>query len=515
MYDINRLTNSLHPLENKVLSVLNKHTNFFEIVKVTGLKDIEVMRALQWLQNKEIIALKEDVKELITLDSNGLNYLESGLPEKRFLESIESKKLNLDEIKDAAKLNQSEIGISLGVLKSKVAIQVDKDNKTNQLIVKITDQGKRLLNKESLEEIFLQKDFPLEFKSLNEEELFAYQNLKKRKNIIKTDIKKIRTAMLTELGKKIINRVVIGKSVVDRVTSSMLKDGSWKGKDFRGYDLKSDVPRIFGGKRHFVNKSIEYVKQIWTELGFKEMTGPILNTSFWNFDSLFVPQDHPAREMQDTFFIKSPHKGKIVDTKLMKKVKAMHEHGGKLDSTGWQYQWDEEEAKKNIMRTHTTILSAKTLAQLRKDDWPAKYFAVGKCFRNETLDWKHLFEFNQVEGIVVDPDANFRNHIGYLREFFRKLGFPHARFRPAYFPYTEMSLEIDVFHPIHKEWIELGGTGIFRPEVVEPLLGEAVPVLAWGPGFDRIIMDYYKIADMRELYKNDIKQLREMKAWLR
>ena len=146
---------------------------------------------------------------------------------------------------------------------------------------------------------------------------------------------------------------------------------------------------------------------------------------------------------------------------------------------------------------------------------PAKYFAIGRVFRNEALDWKHLFEFNQVEGIVVDPDANFKNLIGYLKEFFAKLGFEKARFRPGYFPYTEMSIEIDVLHPERKQWVELGGAGIFRPEVVEPLLGEPIPVLAWGPGFDRIIMDYYKVMDIRDLYGNDVKQMREMKVWMR
>jgi len=95
------------------------------------------------------------------------------------------------------------------------------------------------------------------------------------------------------------------------------------------------------------------------------------------------------------------------------------------------------------------------------------------------------------------------------------MGFDKIRFRPAYFPYVSQSTEIDVFHPEKKEWIELGGAGIFRPEVVIPILGKDIPVLAWGPGFDRIILDYYKIQDIRVLYKNDIKYLREMKSWIK
>ena len=146
---------------------------------------------------------------------------------------------------------------------------------------------------------------------------------------------------------------------------------------------------------------------------------------------------------------------------------------------------------------------------------PVKYFAVGKCFRNETVDWSHGFEFNQTEGIVVDRNANFRHLLGYLKEFFRKMGFENIRFTPSYFPYTEPSVEIHVFHNEKKIWLELGGAGIFRPEVVIPLFGEYIPVLAWGPGLDRTIMDYYNIKDLREMYRNDVKDLREKKGWLK
>ena len=122
---------------------------------------------------------------------------------------------------------------------------------------------------------------------------------------------------------------------------------------------------------------------------------------------------------------------------------------------------------------------------------------------------------HQAEGIVIDENANMRHLIGYLKEFFRKMGFDKVRARPAYFPYTEPSMEIDVFHPVHKKWVELGGSGIFRPEVTVPLIGKDIPVLAWGLGVSRIIPDYYGITDIRDLFRNDLKQLREIKAWLK
>ena len=241
------------------------------------------------------------------------------------------------------------------------------------------------------------------------------------------------------------------------------------------------------------------------------MDGNLIETAFWNFDTLFTAQDHSAREMQDSFYIKKM-KGKLPDKKLIEKIKQAHEKGIS-GSKGWQYEWQEEEAKKIVMRTHGTALSARTLANLNSKEIPAKYFAIGKVFRNETIDWSHGIEFYQTEGIVIDPNANFRHLLGYIKEFYKKMGFEKIRFRPSYFPYTEPSVEIDAFHPERKIWLELGGAGIFRPEVVIPLLGKNIPVLAWGQGLDRIIMDFYKIQDLREMYSNDIKSLRTKKLW--
>ncbi|MDP2629031.1 MAG: phenylalanine--tRNA ligase subunit alpha, partial [Nanoarchaeota archaeon] len=182
----------------------------------------------------------------------------------------------------------------------------------------------------------------------------------------------------------------------------------------------------------------------------------------------------------------------------------------------WQYSWDQESAKSVVLRTHTTCLSAKALSKLDiKKDLPAKFFSIGKTFRNETDDWSHGFEFNQTEGIVIDENANFRHLLGYLKEFFKKMGFDNIRFSPAYFPYTEPSVEINWYHPEKKKWLELGGAGMFRPELTIPLLGKHIPVLAWGPGFDRIIMDYYKILDLRQMYENNISDLRKKKAWVK
>jgi phenylalanyl-tRNA synthetase alpha chain len=300
--------------------------------------------------------------------------------------------------------------------------------------------------------------------------------------------------------------------LIEKLTSKMIRAGNWKGKKFRTYDITSPVPKIYGGKRHFVNQATDYAKKVWLDMGFKEMTGDYCATSFWNFDALFTPQDHPARDIQDTFFIKGV-KGKLPEKKIVDGVKKAHE-GGIIGSIGWNYKWDEECAKAICLRPHTTTLSAKTLKKVAENkEFPTKYFALGKCFRNETVDWSHGFEFDQTEGIVIDENANFRQLIGYLTQFYKKMGYEKVRIRPHYFPYTEPSVEIDVWHSERKCWIETGGAGMFRPEVTIPFFGKHVPVLAWGQGFSRIIMEYFGVKDLRDMHKNNLTKSREMRFW--
>ncbi len=140
----------------------------------------------------------------------------------------------------------------------------------------------------------------------------------------------------------------------------------------------------------------------------------------------------------------------------------------------------------------------------------AKYFCVGRVYRNEVVDFKHLAEFYQIEGIVLWEKATFADLLGLLREFYRKLGFEKIRFRPSYFPYTEPSLEVEVYFEQKKAWLELGGAGIFRPEVCLPLWGK-YPVLAWGLSLERPIMLANDVEDIRSFYKNDLAWLRDFK----
>jgi phenylalanyl-tRNA synthetase alpha chain len=506
------IISKLHPLEKAIIPILKDGISYIDIIEKSGLKDVEVMRALQWLSNKEIIKLEETKEDLIELDINGKLYSKEGLPELRFLKVLsETESKTQEEIIKEANLNPQEFGVSIGTLKKKVAIL--SENSIKGITLKRTMQGTKLIQKESLEEQFLKKDFPISLNSLAPEEKFAYDNLIQRKQILKKDTKKTITITVTEICREIQkNTDSLSKEYTDNLTHSMISSGKWKNAEFRHYDIKINVPKISGAKRHFVKQSIDYIKRVWLDMGFKEMEGNMVQSSFWDLDSLFVPQDHPARTMQDTFYIENPKTAKLPKG-ITEKVKAIHENGGDTCSKGWGGNWSTKEASLNMLRTHTTVLSAQTISKLKPNDLPAKFFSVNKVFRNEALTWKHLFEFHQVEGIVIDPNASLKHLKGYLREFYNKLGFEKVRMRPAHFPYTEPSLEVDVFHPEKKEWIELGGAGIFRPEVTKTLMGIDVPVLAWGQGLERGIMDFYKFKDIRHLYNNDLKIIKETKVW--
>lgn len=509
--DIDKLLCSLHPLERKVLPAIARFSSISDLAKRTQLKEVEVMRALQWLENRGMLCLEEAVKEVALIDKNGIAYAKEGLPERRFLNALQDRQLSLGEIASKARLSKEELSVSLGALKSKAAIEIKKGK---EILVSLTDNGKALLVKELPEERFLKKEFPVDMVCLSDDEKYAVGSMKDRRGIIRLELRREKAPKLTALGREVMVKNLDSVAVVEKLTPQMLKDGSWENSQFRYYDVGINVPGIYAGKRHFVSQATSYIKKIWLDMGFKEMEGSMVQTSFWDLDALFVPQDHPARDMQDTFYIKNPPKGNL-PSGLVEKVSSTHENGWTTGSKGWQYRWSGDIARDNLLRTHTTVLSARTIANLKKSDLPAKFFSVGKVFRNETLSWKHLFEFIQVEGIVVDPDANFRNLQGYLKEFFAKMGFTDVRIRPGHFPYTEPSAEVDVWHPKKKQWVELGGSGIFRPEVVKPLLGFECPVLAWGLGMERTIMDYYGLSDIRDIYSNDLKMLREIRAWVK
>ena len=501
----------LSPIERATLPKLSSNFSDLEdVMKKTSQDKTTVLRAVGFLKNKGLVETESSEKDVVILGILGIYYLKKELPERALLNKLAEKKtILISEIRNICGLNDNEAKIALGMLKKKALVDIKQGK------LSLSAKPAEITNK-MLEELFIEK-LPIELDLMEAQDKLALQKLKLRKDIVKIEKQKKVNVRLTKLGER-ISLMDLEKDMIEQLTPKMIKQNNWKGKKFRRYDLSLPVPRVYGGKRHFVNQAIDYAKSIWLEMGFKEMTGGKVETGFWVFDSLFTAQDHPVREMQDTFYLKGvegklPERCKNKSDCILFKTQQAHE-GGIDGSKGWQDKWDEEIAKKVLMRTHTTSLSAKKLREIRDTkEFPAKYFAIGRCFRNETVDWSHGFEFNQTEGIVVDENANFRQLLGYLIQFYKKMGYEKIRIRPAYFAYTEPSLEVDVFHPVHKKWVELGGAGMFRPEVTIPMFGRHIPVLAWGQGFDRIITEFFGINDLREVYKNDINKLREMKFW--
>ena len=366
--DLEKLILKLHPFERAVLPVLQEEKDFHKIVKKSKLQEIEVMRALQWLENKELLTMASTTKKVVSLDKNGFLYLKEGLPEKSFLNSLSDEFKGLNVITKKSKLSREEVNACIGLLRKKNAIEVAKGE---NLQIKLTEQGKKLQKEKSPEESFLEKNFPLELSSLQGTDKAVFEELKRRKEFLKLEEVKETIVTLTDLGKKIAS-MDLTEEVINRLTTGMLKKGDWKQAKFRAYDVEINVPQKYPGKKHFENEAIEYIKSIWLELGFKEMTGNYVQSAFWDLDTLFVPQDHPAREMQDTFYLH----GKAKLPELWKKVKEVHENGADTGSKGWRYNFSKEETEQILLRTHTTVLSAQTIAHLKKEDLPAKFFAV-------------------------------------------------------------------------------------------------------------------------------------------
>ena len=500
--DIQKIIESLSPNELKVLPHLDEK-NIVEICKKSNLDKVAVMRSLEYLQNKRLVKLVQEKSNIVEIGVNGAFYLKRGLPERRLLNLLDEKRIiAFNDAQKQSKLSPEEFKAAIGALKKKALAEI----KNGKIMLCASHDE---IYKKTLEELFIEA-LPLDYGSLSSEQVHALNSLQKRKDIIQIKESKTISISITEDGKNVFHSGIESKGLIEEVTPEMLKnDKLWKGKKFRRYDVTSPVPAIYGGKRHFVNQAIDYGRKIWTEMGFKEMTGNLVQSSFWNFDALFTAQDHPVREIHDTFFIN--RRMELPDKKFVEIVRKSHESGS-TGSKGWNYQWNPEEAKKMCLRTHTTCLSAQTLTSLKKENLPAKFFSIGINFRNETIDWNHGFELLQTEGIVVDENANFRNLLGYLKQFANKMGFEKVRFRPAYFPYTEPSVEGDVWDEERKEWVEYLAAGMFRPEVTEPLFGKPIPVLAWGPGFGRMLMKLFEIKDIRDLYKNNLTQLRKLKV---
>ncbi len=332
--------------------------------------------------------------------------------------------------------------------------------------------------------------------------------LRGRDEIVRIKRRVVRWLVLTEKG--------IQEATSDRdkpaleltqLTPELLASGRWRDAVFRRYDVTLATKQKFPGKEHPLQRIIAEARRAFLEMGFEETSSPIVEIAFWDFDALFQPQDHPAREMQDTFYLSLPSQGRLPEKNTVNRIAMTHENGGDTGSKGWRYHWDQHKAAKLLLRTHTTAATIRALAHNPLP--PRKVFCIGKVFRRENMDATHLPEFIQIDGIIIDEQASLVTLFGTLADFYAKMGARDVRFRPAYFPYTEPSVEVFA-HLGRLGWVEMGGAGVFREEVTKPL-GCPTRVLAWGLGLERLAMMRFEINDIRKLYWADINWLREAK----
>uniref|UniRef100_A0A7C1NBM4 Phenylalanine--tRNA ligase alpha subunit n=1 Tax=candidate division WOR-3 bacterium TaxID=2052148 RepID=A0A7C1NBM4_UNCW3 len=338
----------------------------------------------------------------------------------------------------------------------------------------------------------------------------AVKLLRGREELVRIRQRVERVLKLTEAGRSAAQREAESGGAdkeVTQLTPELITSGRWRQVRFRRYDVTLRAREVYPGKEHPLSRIIAEARRAFLEMGFEETASPVVETAFWDFDALFQPQDHPAREMQDTFYLAVPRTGRLPNPELVARVAQTHENGWETGSRGWRNRWDRKLAERLLLRTHTTAATVRALAENPVP--PRKVFCIGKVFRRENMDATHLPEFIQIDGIIIDERASLVTLFGTLAEFYRKMGASEVRFRPSYFPYTEPSVE--VFANLGRlGWVEMGGAGVFRPEVTIPL-GCRATVLAWGLGLERLAMLRFGVTDIRKLYWADIGWLREAK----
>ncbi len=460
--------------------------------------EVEVMNPASWLQSKGLLTIEEERERFYSIGDESM--LEGGLPERRALFHLDSSggEVSMSSLSEVLPVDDAKA--SIGWLKRKgLADIVPSDG---DKLLRITEKGRRHLSEPTPDEILISR-MQMAPVSENEADKGLLKDLLGRKGLVREDLRSSRSLALTDLGLEALESGIELKEEVVQLTPELIQSGRWKDKDFRRYDVNTFAPAVYPAKRHPLTRLGDRIRSIFLQMGFAEIEEEYVQSAFWNMDVLFTPQDHPARELHDTFYLQDPPSVELEDKELVEKVKRIHIDGGDTGSTGWGGEWSEDVASKAMLRTHTTVNTIRHLA--RNPGAPTKVFSLGRLHRNEAIDSTHLPEFTQIEGIVVDENGSFDMLVSILREFYKRMGFEEMRIRPAYFPYTEPSLEVEVF--FNGKWLELGGAGIFRPEVVAPF-GVEHPVLAWGLGFERLAMLTWDMKDIRDLYVSDIDMLR-------
>jgi phenylalanyl-tRNA synthetase alpha chain len=517
--DISSLIDSLHPLESKVLAAFGAHPDGVlsteQLAQSTGLEPSQLSMAIEWLLAKSLLKVEsERVTPVVSLTKIGELYFEKYSPIERVLSAARDaattgKRLTIQDIRTREGLEPADVSGAVGCLKKEGAVLVIQGGC-------IESTGRPSPTAEAIRSLLQQlrgapRDlhaFPPAHQQVIQDHAVKRGNAKEPFRI---DERVTRSFRLSPAGIEAahhFSRQVTAEEV-SQLSPELLKDGSWRTKRFRKYTITLRAPRIAPGKRHPYREFLDAVKTKLVSMGFQEMRGALVETEFWNMDALFMPQFHPARDIHDVYFVKNPKQATAIAEPFLSRVAQAHQSGGDSGSTGWGYQFDVERARRLVLRSQGTAVSAHTLAS--GPSVPGKYFSLARCFRYDQVDATHATDFFQVEGIVLGEDINFRTLLGLLNLFAREVAqAKEVKFLPAYFPFTEPSVEMHVRHP-RLGWMELGGAGLFRQEVTLPL-GVTIPVIAWGLGLDRMAMVALGIHDIRELFTDNLELIRSTRG---
>ena len=482
--------------------------SFAELVANTRQESAAVTRALSTLREKQLVTVRESEQFTLRLTEEGSHYAKYGLPERRIIQAVLDLggEATLEQASRRANIKPEMASVALGWIK------VAKWCEVTSQAQKVLLRASRIPDKTGVEKLleFLETKTEATLDELPPELRNEVETLRRRKLVERRKHTR-RYVELSAQGWKALEEGIDVPTELSDLTPELLASQQWKKASFRQYNISAPVTPFWPGKKQPYRQFLDELKQKLVNLGFMEMVGPTVEMMFFNCDALFMPQDHPAREIHDIYFVKTGQRGDLADdTAYLDPVAKTHENGWKTGSTGWGYSYSRDAALRLILRSQGTAESARTLVS-KNLRIPGKYFSVARCFRPDQVDRTHLTEFNQVEGIVVGAGLSLRELLGVLERFAIDIaGAEKVRFRPDYFPFTEPSVELQAYKAGYG-WLEFGGSGIFRPEVTRPL-GVKVPVLAWGIGADRLYMMRAGVDDIRLLFAQDLNWMRKQKV---
>ena len=501
---------NLHPLEVRLLRhvKLGESITGERIIDELGYKVGQCNQAFSWLSAKGCLEeTKREKKTLYELTDLGREYQKNGMPVERIFSFIKETPSTMPEISEKLGLEKSDTGSAFGLLSKSGCASLDGEKKAHAVSETLPEET---LVQRSLLDRAVEIGF-VDDATLSDGERKAIGALAKKRGASSSPFKLVEreeveyalTAAGNEVREAVLKANITGEEF-GVLTPEMISSGSWKNGSFRPYGINAPTSRLIPGRHNPYGNYLQWVKDKLTSLGFEEFDGPLVENEFWNGDALFMPQFHAARDIHDVYYVKDPVHCREIEEPWLSRVAETHENGGETGSRGWNYKFDHEFTRRQVLRSQGTVLSAH---QLTKAKVPGKYFGIVRCFRYDQVDATHGADFYQTEGIVLGNDVNLRNLLGLLKMFAEEIaGAEEVKYVPGYFPFTEPSIEVHIKHPV-LGWFELGGAGIFRPEVTKSL-GVDVPVLAWGLGIDRMALMHLGLNDLRELFTPNIEAVR-------